>query len=140
MGLADLHALQKRLAALADCLAKGADSWDRLRISGGVLDIFRWGLVPEIPALREIWEAARKVHYAAMVDIFGADSAKVSAALHYTFISPFASPVMLPPVMPLPQPPPSPQPATMPQPAAAMTHSAASPVLAPVFRDSSLPP
>ena len=53
-------------------MAKGADSWDRLRVSGGVLDVFRWGLVGEIPRFKEIWEAARRVHYEAMVDIFGA--------------------------------------------------------------------
>ena len=130
MDPADLQAFQTRLAAYADFLAKGADEWDRLRVSGGVLDIFWWGLVPEagsllpspvgarvgsflplsspspvgarLPAGKEIWEAARKAHYAPMVDIFVADSSEVSAALHHSLISPFASPVSSSPEMPPP--------------------------------------
>jgi len=77
MDPADYLALQSRLTALADCLAKGADKWDRMRLSDDVLDMFRWGLVSEIPALQEVWAAARKAHYAAVVDIFSADSAEV---------------------------------------------------------------
>ena len=85
---------------MADCLAKGANMWDRWRVSGGVLNFLRCRLVPEMPAVQEVWEAARMAHYAAMVDIFGADSAEVSAALHHTLISPFAFPVSSP-VLPL---------------------------------------
>ena len=67
---------------------------------------------------REIWEAARRVHHAAMVDIFGAESAEVSAALLCTLISPFTSPVSSFPVLPPARSPPSPQPAAKSQPAA----------------------
>jgi len=131
MDPAVLQALQSRLAALANCLAKGADMWDRWRLSGDVLDVFRWGLVPEIPALQEAWEAAKKVHYVAMVDIFGADSADVLAAFHQTLSFCFPSVVFsccrhYAPACPsllLPQP----AAAAMPQPAAAaaMAHPAA---------------
>ena len=104
MDPAVLRDLQTRLAAMTDCLIKGADEWDRLRVSGGVLDVLGGGLVPETPAAKEIWGVAKKIHYEAIVDIFGADSAEVSAALHQTLTSPFASPVSSSPVLPFPQP------------------------------------
>ena len=82
-------------------------------------------MVPEIPALQEAWEVAKKVHYAAMVDIFGADS----AALHQTLTSPFASPVSSPVLL-------SPQPAAMLQPAVAdLLQPAAAAMLQPAVAD-----
>jgi len=126
MDPADLLTLQSPVAALANCLAKGADMFDRWRASGDVLEVFRWVLDPGIPILQEVWKAARKIHYAAAVDIFGTDSAVVSAMLHQTLTSPFASPVSFP-VMPSPQPAAIPKPAApdMLQPAAAVLHQPA---------------
>ena len=80
--------------------------------SGEVLEAFRWGLVPGTPAIQEVWEIVRQVHYEALVDVFGAASAEVSDALKETLASPFASPVSSPVL-------PSPQHAAMPKPAAA---------------------
>ena len=82
MDPAVFKALQSRLRDLANCLAKGADMFVRWRVSGELLEVFQWGLDPEIPGLREVWEAAREAHYAAAVDVFTAGSAEVSAVLH----------------------------------------------------------
>jgi len=60
------------------------------------LDVYRWGLVPGTPAILQVWRTVREVHYDALVDVFGADSAEVSRALHETLISPFAPPVSAP--------------------------------------------
>ena len=68
----------------------------RWRVSGDLLEVFWWGLDPEIPTLQEAWAAAREVHYVTAVDVFGADTAEVSAMLHQTLTSPFASPVPSP--------------------------------------------
>ena len=101
-------ALQSRLRDWDDCLAEGGNKFARWRVSGEILKVFQWGLDPEIPVLRETWAAAREAHYAAVVDIFGVGSAEVSAVLHQTSTSPFASPVSAPVTL-------SPQPAFTPK-------------------------
>ena len=90
------QALQSRFTELNRCLAEGDDSFGRWKVSGHFLELFEWGLLPEVPALKEAWEAVRKVHYATSVAVFGIDSAEVSAALRQTFSSHFASCVTVP--------------------------------------------
>jgi len=132
MDPAERQALQSLFAAFADCLARGADIWERLGVSSDVLDFFRHRPVQRMPEFAEIWEAVRKVHHAEMVDIFGAESAEVSAMLSCTIISPFASPVSSSsqsPVLPPTRSPPSPQSPVWPSP-----RSPSSPHPGPAFR------
>jgi len=77
--------------------------FDRWWASGQVLEVYRGGRVPGTPAYQALWESVRAIHYKALVDVFGADSAEVSRALRETLTSPFASPVPAP-VSPSPHP------------------------------------
>ena len=70
MDPADFQTLQELVGAIIDCLDQGAGPWEKLGVANEVLDFFLQRPVHRLSGLAEIWKEAKRVHHAAMVEIF----------------------------------------------------------------------
>ena len=69
-----------------------------------LLDVFQQKPVHTLPGLAEIWEEAKTVQHAAVVDIFSLEPAQVAAMYASSLVSPYASPVFQSPEPQAPEP------------------------------------
>ena len=96
----DLQALSEALQRFHCCLVGRSSPWERFMQALKMLDVLREMSALRLPGLAELWEQARAMHRAALVEIAGPESEQIATILVPAFVSPFVSPASSLPAIP----------------------------------------